>query len=93
MLRVLGRTAVTGSAIALGLGCLLLAIELPQLGIRSAHWRVKLAFIGTFLLVLIVPVALNAPSRASVWGRLWEGRLGRWWFALAGVGARGGSGR
>jgi serine/threonine-protein kinase len=93
LLRVIGHPAVFAAALVLGIAGLLLGLTLPQLGIRSPHWRVKLAFVGTFLLVLILPVALNAPARASTWGRLWDGRVGKVWFGIAAVGLRRSSGR
>ena len=86
MLAVIGHPAVIGTAFFLGVAGLALGLSLHELGIRSPHWRVKLAFIGTFLLALTVPVALSAPARARTWGRLWEGPVGRLWFAVASVG-------
>ena len=44
--------------VILGFAALLLGLELPQLGVRSPHWRVKLAFAGTFLLALMLPTVL-----------------------------------
>jgi serine/threonine-protein kinase len=89
LLTLLGRRDVIIVATLLGVAGLVLGIWLPVFGIRSPHWRVKLAFIGTFLLALIVPIALSAPARAATWGRLWEGALGRLWFAVGGIGVRG----
>jgi serine/threonine-protein kinase len=89
VLAALHHTSVVASAGLAGVAALALAVLLPSLGVQSAHWRVKLAFVGTFLLALIVPVALGAPGRARSWARWWSGALGRFWFAVARVGLRG----
>lgn len=88
VLALLGHPAVVAVTVLLGVAALALSLALPALHVQSPHWRVKLAFIGTFLLALMVPVALGAPGRASAWGRLWAGPVGRVWFAIAGLGVR-----
>lgn len=88
LLALLGHPLIVWVTILLGLSALALSLALPALHVQSPHWRVKLAFIGTFLLALMVPVALGAPGRASAWGRLWSGPVGRAWFAIAGLGLR-----
>jgi hypothetical protein len=88
LLAILGHPAVVTSAVLLGLAALALGLALPALHVQSPHWRVKLAFLGTFVLALMVPVALGAPGRSSAWGRLWAGPMGRVWFAIAGLGLR-----
>ena len=88
VLAVLGQPVVVAATAFLGVTALGLGLELPALGVQSPHWRVKLAFIGTFLLALIVPVGLASPGRARVWSRMWGGPLGRALLGVAGVGLR-----
>jgi hypothetical protein len=93
LLAAISHPAVVTVTVILGFAGLLLGLELPELGVRSPHWRVKLAFAGTFLLALMLPIALSAPGRAKAWASLWAGTVGRFWFGVAGVGLRTPSGR
>lgn len=100
LLAGLVRPAVLVGAAGGALGALALAVYLPALGVRSALPRVILAFTGTFVPALLVPVVLAAPqlagraegtrtgTLADFWSRLWSGWAGRALFAVAGVGVR-----
>jgi eukaryotic-like serine/threonine-protein kinase len=92
VIRLMRDARVTTIAVVLAAAALALAVWLPRLGVRSPTSRVTLAFVGTFVLVFTIPLALAAPERAAYWGRFWGGAVGRWLFRVAGIGVRGGPG-
>lgn len=97
-LAVLARPAVLTAAATLSIAALIVAVYLPAFGVQTPLPRVILAFVGTFVPALLVPVVLSAPdlagrsqgtgagTLAGFWSRLWGGPVGRALFWLTGLG-------